>query len=123
MLWLTVVRTVACCARGCVWVELTCVTSACSPNVPEDVVPLIDATKKSLGKSACSPNVPEDVVLPASPVLESPAVLDDPLTTREALSILPACVLESPAVLDDPLLLPVPLADDDVTSSGLVPLT
>ena len=99
MLWLTVVMTVACCARGCVWVELTCVTSACTPNVPEDVVPLIDATKKSLGKSACTPNVPEDVVLPASPVLESPAVLDDPL------------------------LLPVPLADDNVTSSGLVPLT
>ena len=92
--------------------------------MPEDVVPLIDATKKSLGKSACSPNVPEDVVLPASPVLESPAVLDDPLTTREALSILPACVLESPAVLDDPLLLPVPLADDNVTSNReLVPLT
>src|SRR5271157_1274821 len=45
--------TVACCARGCAWVELTCVTSACTPNVPEDVV------------------------LPASPVLESPAVLDD----------------------------------------------
>ena len=73
---MTVVRIVACGARGCVWVELTCVTSACIPNVLEDVV------------------------LPASPVLASPAVLDDPL------------------------LLPVPLADDNVTSNReLVPLT
>src|SRR5271157_4998684 len=68
--------TVACCARGCAWVELTCVTSACNPKVPEDVV------------------------LPASPVLESPAVLDGPL------------------------LLPVALVDDDVTSNReLVSLT
>ena len=121
MLWLTVVTTVACCATGCDWVELTCVTSACTPNVPEDVVPLIGGTKKSLGKSACSPNVPEDVVLPASPVLESPAVLDGPLLFLLHLATM--YKKKCPAVLDDPLLLPVPLADDNVTSSGLVPLT
>ena len=56
VLWLTGVTTVACCsATGCAWVELACVTSACTPNVPEDVV------------------------LPASAVLESPAILDAPL--------------------------------------------
>ena len=73
---MTGVTTVACGAAGCARVELTCVTSACNPKVPEDVV------------------------LAASPVLESPAILVVPL------------------------LLPVPLADDDVTSNReLVPPT
>src|SRR5271157_1708513 len=61
MLRLTGVTTVACCATGCAWVELTCVTSACTPNVPEDVV------------------------LAASAVLESPAILDAPLLLPVAL--------------------------------------